>query len=398
MTVLYLSYDGALDPLGQSQVVPYVTGLASLGFRMRLISFEKPESLQDSRRVGDLHESLREVGAEWSPLRYHRRWSLGSTGYDVLRGIWAGLAIHRQSPVGLVHARSYVAGVMARVIAKRAATPWIFDMRGFWIDERIETGMWAKKSLVVKLARAAERGLLANAHALVHLTHQGARLAHDLTPGVELPPSSVIPTCVDLERFTPTSDRDEIRRRLGIGRGPVLIHIGALSTWYLAELTLRVGDEFVGRTGGSFVVLTRELDYVRKLCDRLGVQPVLESVEYGRVPEWLAMADSGLALVRPDNAKRASAPTKVAEYLACGLSVVATAGVGDLDDQFRGSDVAVTVTPAHGANRIADKVIETLKVPGRVAEARALAESHYDLRSGLRELTTLYGALGVAPD
>ena len=74
MTVLYLSYDGALDPLGQSQVVPYVTGLASAGFRMRLISFEKPESLQDSRRVGDLHESLRDVGVEWSPLRYHRRW------------------------------------------------------------------------------------------------------------------------------------------------------------------------------------------------------------------------------------------------------------------------------------------------------------------------------------
>ena len=38
---------------------------------------------------------------------------------------------------------------------------------------------------------------------------------------------------------------------------------------------------------------------------------------------------------------------------------------------------------------------KTLKVPGRVAEARALAESHYDLRSGLRELTALYGALGV---
>ena len=57
VTVLYLSYDGALDPLGQSQVVPYVTGLASLGFRMCLVSFEKPESLRDSRRVGDLKES-----------------------------------------------------------------------------------------------------------------------------------------------------------------------------------------------------------------------------------------------------------------------------------------------------------------------------------------------------
>ena len=395
MTVLYLSYDGALDPLGQSQVVPYVTGLASAGFRMRLISFEKPESLQDSRRVGDLHESLRDVGVEWSPLRYHRRWSLASTGYDVLRGIQAGLASHRESPVRLVHARSYVAGVMARVIAKRTAAPWIFDMRGFWVDERIEAGLWAKNSLVVKLARAAERGLLANADALIHLTHQGARLASELSPGVELPRASVVPTCVDLERFAPVSDRDEIRRRLGVGRGPVLIHTGTLSTWYLAELTLLVGDEFVRRTGGSFVVLTPELDYVRNLCDRLGVQPVLESVEHGLVPEWLAMADAGLALVRPGYAKRASAPTKVGEYLACGLTVAATAGVGDLDDQFRGSGVAVTVAPSDGAARIVDQLIEMLKMPSRGAEARALAESHYDLQSGLRELTTLYGALGV---
>ena len=203
---------------------------------------------------------------------------------------------------------------------------------------------------------------------------------------------------MDLERFAPASDRDEIRKRLGIGKGPVLIHIGTLSTWYLAELTLLAGKEFVRRTGGSFVVLTRELDYVRNLCDRLQVQPVLQSVEYARVPEWLAMADSGLALVRPGYAKRASAPTKVGEYLACGLTVVATAGVGDLDDQFRGSDVAVTVHPSDGAAHIADEVIETLKVPGRVAEARALAESHYDLGSGLRELATLYGALGVEPD
>ena len=395
MTVLYLSYDGALDPLGQSQVVPYVTGLASLGFRMRLVSFEKPESLHDSQRVGDLQESLRDVGVEWSPLRYHRRWSLASTGYDVAQGIRAGLASHKKSPIRLVHARSYVAGLIAGVITSRTAAPWIFDMRGFWVDERIEAGLWAKDSLVVRLARAAERSLLARADALVHLTHQGASLAHELVPGVELPPASVIPTCVDLKRFVPAPDRGEIRRRLGIGSGPVLIHIGSLSTWYLAELTLLVGAEFVRRTGGTFVVLTHELDYVRDLSDRLDVQPVLESVDYGRVPEWVAMADAGLALVRPDYAKRASAPTKVGEYLACGLTVAATAGVGDLDDQFRGSAVAVTVAPSDGAARIVDRVLETLKVPGRVAEARALAESHYDLRSGLRELTALYGALGV---
>jgi len=41
--VLYVSYDGVLDPLGSSQVVPYVAGLAGHGFSPTLISFEKPE-------------------------------------------------------------------------------------------------------------------------------------------------------------------------------------------------------------------------------------------------------------------------------------------------------------------------------------------------------------------
>ena len=293
MTVLYLSYDGALDPLGQSQVVPYVTGLASLGFRMRLVSFEKPESLHDSQRVGDLQESLRDVGVEWSPLRYHRRWSLASTGYDVAQGIRAGLASHKKSPIRLVHARSYVAGLIAGVITSRTAAPWIFDMRGFWVDERIEAGLWAKDSLVVRLARAAERSLLARADALVHLTHQGASLAHELVPGVELPPASVIPTCVDLKRFVPAPDRGEIRRRLGIGSGPVLIHIGSLSTWYLAELTLLVGAEFVRRTGPSWCSHTSWTMYgiflAGSTCSRFSSPSTMAGYPSGsqwRTPGW----------------------------------------------------------------------------------------------------------------
>ncbi len=42
MRGLYVSYDGALDPLGATQVLPYLRGLSSLGVGLDLISFEKP--------------------------------------------------------------------------------------------------------------------------------------------------------------------------------------------------------------------------------------------------------------------------------------------------------------------------------------------------------------------
>ena len=40
--ILYLSYDGMTDPLGQSQVLPYLIGLTKEGFTFHIISFEKP--------------------------------------------------------------------------------------------------------------------------------------------------------------------------------------------------------------------------------------------------------------------------------------------------------------------------------------------------------------------
>lgn len=45
MNVLYISYDGMTDPLGQSQVLPYLTGLSKSGYRFKLVPFE-PTSFQ----------------------------------------------------------------------------------------------------------------------------------------------------------------------------------------------------------------------------------------------------------------------------------------------------------------------------------------------------------------
>jgi hypothetical protein len=41
MSVLYVSYDGMLEPLGQSQVLGYLKRLA-VGRAIHLVSFEKP--------------------------------------------------------------------------------------------------------------------------------------------------------------------------------------------------------------------------------------------------------------------------------------------------------------------------------------------------------------------
>ncbi len=398
MSVLYFSYSGALDPLGSSQVLPYVCGLADLGYRMRLVSFEKVASLKKSARVRALAEELEERGVEWVPLRYHRRFPVVATGYDILRGGRTGRRLHRDRPIRLLHARSYPAGMMASHVAKRIGVPWIFDMRGFWVDERIEAGIWASRGPVTLTARRAERRLLADSAAVVQLTHRGAALVGALAPEGAVPNTTVIPTCVDMDQFLLSDDPERVRSELGIAGGPIMIYVGSLSTWYLPDLTLRVGDEFARRTGGKFVVLTREVEFARARAEELGVNVIIQAVEHHQVPVWLSAADVGLAFVRPDPAKRASAPTKVGEYLACGLAVVAISGVGDLDTQFEGAAVARTVQADVDPARVVDLAIEMGNTPDRSSQARALAKRYYDLETGIERYTSLYRSLGIEPD
>ena len=39
--ILFISFDGLLEPLGQSQILPYLRGLATRGVAITVLSFEK---------------------------------------------------------------------------------------------------------------------------------------------------------------------------------------------------------------------------------------------------------------------------------------------------------------------------------------------------------------------
>ena len=89
MSVLYLSYDGILEPLGQSQVLRYLERLA-LDHKIVLISFEKPEDWQQVERREALRKQIREAGITWIPLRYHKRPSALATAFDIAQGVVVG--------------------------------------------------------------------------------------------------------------------------------------------------------------------------------------------------------------------------------------------------------------------------------------------------------------------
>ena len=78
---LYLTYDGLTDPLGQSQILPYLLRLSEKGWNITVVSFEKPLRFKELQAT--VHEQCKTNGIHWIPKVYHKSPSVFSTLGDL---------------------------------------------------------------------------------------------------------------------------------------------------------------------------------------------------------------------------------------------------------------------------------------------------------------------------
>ena len=113
--VLFISYNGMLDPLGQSQVLPYLRELSKRGVHFTLLSFERPKAFtaEGIAHCEQLRERQTAEGIEWHWLRYHQRPSIPATIYDVMAGYRKASALVRRNRIEMVHARAHIPATIA---------------------------------------------------------------------------------------------------------------------------------------------------------------------------------------------------------------------------------------------------------------------------------------------
>ena len=112
LEALLISYDGLLEPMGSSQVLPYVEALTDDGVRTRVLSFEKASDLDNTSRRRELRDRLDAREIEWTPLRYHKRPRMAGMLWDVVVGTLTAIRMARRRRVHIVHARSYLPGLI----------------------------------------------------------------------------------------------------------------------------------------------------------------------------------------------------------------------------------------------------------------------------------------------
>lgn len=386
MRSLYLCYFPLDEPLVETQVLAYLRGLAEAGHEMHLLTWEVRHHGRNEKRT--ITERLAADGIRWHRRRYHKRPTLVATAWDVAVGAFAAAWITRRHRIDVLHARTHVPAVMA-MPARALGASLLFDIRGLVAEEYVDAGNLARGSLGYRLLDWVQRRALSVAGGVVVLTERARAMLFDQANVTRSgAPVRVIPSCVDVDAIAGAAPRrDEVRTRLGLDGATVLIYVGKFSTWYMAAEMARFAA--VAREADPslrFLVLTQSdpallLDELEDAgLPREAV--VVTRCEPAEVGAHLAAADFAISFIRDSPSKIASSPTKVGEYLAAGLPIVVSAGVGDTDATLEAHGVGVVVR-SHDDRSYRDAYVALRAMaddPTLRERARHVAEDELSLR------------------
>lgn len=395
-SILYISYDGMLEPLGQSQVLQYLIRLAER-HHIVLISFEKASDWNNKAEQEKARAMIADSKIIWRPLRYHKWPSTLATAFDITVGILVGSWFALRYRCNIVHARSYVPSVIALALKKLMGIKYVFDMRGFWVDERVDGGLWSGQSRIYKVAKRFERYFLGSADAVVSLTHAAVpiikefdRLRKNKTAYY------VIPTCTNLEKFRPRDSRGNENKITNFTLG----YIGSVGTWYMLDPVAKCFKILLRKRPEShmLIVSPRDHEVIRNCFRTHGVPPekiTIKAVSYSSMPDEINQMTAGVFFIKPVFSKLASSPTRLGEFLACGIPCLGNSGIGDMEQILEGDRVGIVLHDFDdtGIDRAVQELLQLTEEADIRRRCELAAKKHFSLENGVATYGEIYSSL-----
>lgn len=337
---LFITYDGLLDPLGASQILPYLKAIASQEDHLHILSFEKPERY--ALAAGALCEELAQTTIRWTPLIFTRRWGTLGKAWDLVRMQLVACRIAARIKPSVVHARGHAPAQAAFVIQKLFRARFLFDCRGLWVDERVDKGGWLLSNpwhrLQYCVYKWIEKILFSHVDHMVVLTE--AVIPEVLRLGVpDRKKLTVIPCCADFRHFQlATPQRRQLARsECNIPEASLVLgYLGSVGGMYMPEQFLRLVELASARYPSlQVLVLTPDEEKFRQLMQRhlpsaFHPHVHIRVANRNQVARWLPAFDLIVAFAKPSFARISMSPTKLAEAWAVGIPAVCNHGVGDV--------------------------------------------------------------------
>lgn len=315
------------------------------------------------------------------------------------------LSLHRQQAFDAVHCRSYVAAEIGLLLKQQFGVKFLFDMRGFWADEKVDNGQWnLQKQFYKKLYRFYKRNeaaFLLAADGIISLT-EAAKAYLLQQPQYKHLAIDVIPCCADLDHFNYKAVQREaveaLRNRLGIPpHKKIITYLGSVGGWYMTSEMFRF-FQLLQQQYPDYVMLILTKDQPSVILQEaaaMGIGPDQLFITYAErkvLPNYMALSSCSIFFIRNTFSKMASSPTKHAELMGMGIPVICN-DIGDTGNIIRNTKTGVLVD-SFGEESLQEAVKAVPAIESLEKSAiRSAAYALFDLEAGVQKYLSVYQSI-----
>ena len=400
--ILFISYDGMTDPLGQSQVIPYLAGLTKYGYRFTILSCEKPQSFNLHKT--EVENLLKLYSIKWIPIPYHKKPPVLSSIYDVYQLKKKVKQLHSKERFDMVHTRPGIPALIGLWMKKKLEVKFLNDIREFYADSRVDGGMWNKKNFfykkVYRFFKQKENEAVEKSDGIVCLTNAAEKIIREWPQYKNHIPLKVIPCSVDMNLFDPdkidSAKKLKFREQLNINDDDYVIsYLGSIGSWYLTEEMMQffkiINDKI---PNARFLFISpNEHERISDAAKKSSLPEnklLITKAKRDEVPALLSFSRYSVFFIKPCYSKQSASPTKHGEIMALGIPVITNAGVGDLADIITTSRSGLVLKDLNEKEFqvTADKIVEKKFFDKNII--RNAAMEYYDLDNAIKKYSEIY--------
>ncbi len=392
--ILYISLTGMTEPLGRSQVLEYLIDLSKKGNDFYLISFEREKDLKD---IEEVKKIIEENNIKWEYFIYKKnKFKQLKEIYKVVKHI---KKLNKKENFQIFHTRSFLPTLIG-FLSKRKNIKIIFDIRGFWIDEKLDSGRM-KSTFLYKILKKIDDYLYKNADHVVTLTHKAKDILSENLK-IHNEKITVIPTCANKEIFQKIDnfEKEKIRKEFNFTNDDILlIHTGTVSGWYDFDKELKLIKYLINKNENiKFIILNKnEHDFINKKLQEYKIDKskvILKSVPFEKVSQFLNISDYSIFFIKPSYSKQASAPTKFAENVACHLPSITNKGVGDMEYYLTQYKVGKLIDLENINYEEYEEILKFIEKPDiNENDFEKLFNEHFDKKMAVKKYDNIYKRL-----
>jgi len=392
-SILFLNDGSLINPIIKSQGLPLLKELADTGFACTFCSFE-PLKMSEQH-----NEKLKSIRKEFNTFINFKEVITGKYCFlpNSIMYFYKGFRIVtklvKTYNIRIIHARSLypvIIGIIVKLFYPRLRV--IYDNRGVFIEEEIFKSHWRRGGIKERIFKLIENKVLKKADHIVVVSKAFKKYLLEKYSSNKANLNNKISVISNKTLLNHNLDSQKLNLRMH-NEKVTCIYAGSGVLWqnipeiisFAEKCNLLVEDfnlKIVTYHPPTFKI------EINKSKDLKEITKIIE-VDSDNVLEHLLTANFGLLLRENNLINKVSSPLKFAEYLAAGLPVMVSEGVGDTEQIIQQYKVGVIIRDKNYKKAI-NNMMELLKDPEIHDRCRNTAKKEFNIRDAIDTFRSVY--------